>query len=429
MAGNQVTLTFAGDSAAAERATSRVGQAVETTGNEVGQAGQRMASQMGSTEQAFDSLNRSSGRLGEGLDVASGAFSQLSGGIGDIGGAMTAFTDLQDAAASAADRQAQAQINVEKAQKALADATKEFGADSIEAREAQLSLNQAQRDAEPPSKIQEWGEKMELISPIIMGVVGATDLLMLANTALSSGMVVNTAKTVGSTIATGAQTVATGVATAAQWAFNAAIAFATSPITLVVLAIAALVAGIVWVATQTTWFQDSWHATWNAVASVFNWAKDGIGSGIRAVTDWLTGLWNRISDTPGRIGSAFGGIANIVSAPFKAGFNAIARAWNATVGKLSWTIPDWVPQYGGNSISAPHLPTFHTGGRIPGAPGTEVVARLMAGETITPAGQSSITQIVLRGDGSRVGDLLIEVLRSAMEIRGNDIQVVTASAI
>lgn len=390
MTGNQVTLTFAGDSSSIERAMARVGQA--TT---------QLKPQMGSTEQAFDSLSRSSGRLGEGLDTASGAFSQLSGGVGDIGGAMTAFTDLQTASATAADRQAAAQLGVEKAQRDLSAAIKEFGPSSIEAREAQLALNQAQRDAQPPDKIQQWGEKMELISPIIMGVVGVTDLLMLSNTALNASLLRQGVAMVASKIAMGASAIATGIWTAAQWALN--VALTANPIGVVIMAIAALVAIIVLIATKTTWFQTAWNISWAAIKSAAS-----------ATTTYL-------STIPGRLQAVFSSVATGISSPFKWAFNRISDAWNSTVGSLRWTVPGWVPGVGGNTITAPRLPHFHTGGVVPGTLGQEVLGVLRAGETVIPESGSAPIQIILRGDGSRIGDLLVAVLRDAIDIRGGSI--------
>jgi hypothetical protein len=57
--------------------------------------------------------------------------------------------------------------------------------------------------------------------------------------------------------------------------------------------------------------------------------------------------------------SAFSAIRNIIKsilAPLAAIFNAIADAWNNSVGKLSWKVPKWVPFIGGNEISAPKIP-------------------------------------------------------------------------
>lgn len=73
-----------------------------------------------------------------------------------------------------------------------------------------------------------------------------------------------------------AQTVATGIATAAQWLWNAAMT--ANPIALVVLAIAALVAAIVYVAVKTTWFQTAWRVAWDGIKAgfwaAFNFIKD-----------------------------------------------------------------------------------------------------------------------------------------------------------
>lgn len=66
-----------------------------------------------------------------------------------------------------------------------------------------------------------------------------------------------------------AQTAATGGLTFAQWALNAAMS--ANPIGLIVTAIAALVAGIIWVATQTTFFQDVWTNVTNAIGTAWEW--------------------------------------------------------------------------------------------------------------------------------------------------------------
>jgi hypothetical protein len=82
-------------------------------------------------------------------------------------------------------------------------------------------------------------------------------------------------------------------------------------------------------------------------------------------------------------------VAGFISAPFRSAFNFVADAWNNTIGRLRWTVPGWVPVIGGNTIAVPNLPKFHTGGVVPGPPGTEVVARLQAGERISPMGAGS----------------------------------------
>jgi hypothetical protein len=104
------------------------------------------------------------------------------------------------------------------------------------------------------------------------------------------------------------------------------------------------------------------------------------------------GLWKGIldkvmrwvGDIPGRIGRAFRGLGDAISRPFKAGFEAVRRFWNNTIGGKGFDIPSWVPLVGGKSF---RFPSFHRGGIVPGSAGREVLAVLQAGESVTPAGQ------------------------------------------
>lgn len=213
--------------------------------------------------------------------------------------------------------------------------------------------------------IQGWADLAGGIAPL---------LISLAETKVS--VVANTVAMAAHAVWMGVVRAATLVWTGVQWALNAALA--ANPIGLVVLAIVALVAIVVLIATKTTWFQDIWRVAWG-----------GIKTAAEAV-------WNWLKQVPGWIEGAFSRIAGAVSAPFKAGFNLVSDAWNNTVGRLSWTVPGWVPLIGGNTISVPKLPHFHGGGTVPGAPGSEVLAILQAGETVTNRGSAGSGGMVLR---------------------------------
>lgn len=421
MAGNQVTLTLAGDADSMQRAIDQASRAtteLESDMDRVGAEARAMASQVGSSEDAFEGLARSSGQLGEALDRASGGFSMLSGGIGDVGGAMVAFTDLQGQAEQAARDQAAASLAAEQAQIDYNEAVKEFGADSLEARTAALALEQAKADAEPPTAVEEWGTKLELLSPIIMGVVGVTDLMILTNMVAQASWVRTAASMVAARTAMIATSVATGVATAAQWLWNAAMT--ANPIGIIIVAIAALVAGIIWVATQTTWFQTIWEYVWGAIVAYVNWVVGNYRTAIGWIVDGFNWLVAQMKKVPGLIGSALSTVYNVVTAPFRLAFNAVSSMWNRTVGRLSWTVPGWVPGIGGNTISAPRLPSLHSGGRVPGTPGQNVLAMLQAGETVgagSAAGGDDRT-IVIKGDGSRVGAALVELLAGSIRAAG-----------
>jgi phage-related protein len=207
--------------------------------------------------------------------------------------------------------------------------------------------------------------------------------------------------TLGQAAAQKAAAVGARIWAAAQWLMNSALL--ASPLTWIVIGIIAVVAAIVLIATKTRWFQEAWSASWK-------WIKSAASA-----------TWDFIKRIPGWTASAFSRIASVISAPYRFAFNAIARAWNATVGQLSFSVPDWIPGLGGHTFSAPRLPTFHTGGTVPGPVGAPVVALLQGGERVTStAGSVDGGRIVVGSDGSRLGDLLVDVLRVAMQARGGD---------
>jgi tape measure domain-containing protein len=112
-------------------------------------------------------------------------------------------------------------------------------------------------------------------------------------------VLLNTAASIGNGIAQGAMkvatlagTVATGVATAAQWAMNAAMS--ANPIGIVVLAIAALVAGLIWFFTQTEVGQQAWSAFTGFLTEA--WANiSAVGMAVfSALGSFFSDTWNNI---------------------------------------------------------------------------------------------------------------------------------------
>lgn len=193
--------------------------------------------------------------------------------------------------------------------------------------------------------------------------------------------------------------------TAAQWLLN--VALTANPIGVIIVAIAALVAIIIFIALKTTWFETAWKVSWGAIKGA------------------AEGVWHWLEALPGRIGGAFSSIAGVISSPFRSAFNFVSDAWNNTVGKLSWTVPSWVPVLGGSTISAPRMAKFHTGGIVPGAPGSEMVALLQAGERVIPAGQSGGTgQSTMRVVGDVDGAFITALLNL---LRTNRIQILDST--
>lgn len=233
--------------------------------------------------------------------------------------------------------------------------------------------------------IQGWADLAGGLAPL---------LLQLAETKVA---------TVAQGIASKAAAVGTSIWTGAQRLLN--LAFITSPIGWIVLGIGLLVAAVVLIATKTDWFQKAWRAAWG-------WIKDAASN-----------TWEFIKKIPGWIASAFGNIARVISAPYRAAFNLISDAWNATIGRLSWTVPGWIPFLGGHTISVPNLPHFHSGGRAPGGPGQETLAVLQGGETVSMDGQSGGGGLVLVPDGPIIS-ALVSAIATEVRKRGGTLDVI-----
>lgn len=204
--------------------------------------------------------------------------------------------------------------------------------------------------------------------------------------------------------ATLAQTAASKVAEVGSKGWAAAqrllnISLLTSPLTWIVLAIAAIIAVIVLIATKTDWFQRLWKNAWG-------WIK-------KAAAD----TWDFLKKIPGWIQTAFSKVANFIIAPYKFAFNQIAKLWNATIGGLSFTVPNWVPVIGGKGFTVPKLPTFHSGGVVPGSFGTLVPILAMGGERVV-SGSSSGTTRVAAGDSLTA--LIFKIVRDEVKAAGGD---------
>lgn len=189
----------------------------------------------------------------------------------------------------------------------------------------------------------------------------------------------------------------------AQLGVNAAMR--ANPIGLVVTALALLVAGAVWAYKNVGWFRNGVDAAMRGVRTAFGWAVTAGGV-----------LWGWLQKLPGRISGAFRSLASIISSPFRTAFDAVRNFWNNTLGGKGFSIPGWVPQIGGASFS---IPRFHSGGIMPGAPGSEGLALLQAGERITPAHASgSGVTIEVATTGSALDRMFLTWLKGAIRVQG-----------
>lgn len=99
------------------------------------------------------------------------------------------------------------------------------------------------------------------------------------------------------------------------------------------------------------------------------------------VADHVGDIPSALAAVPGLIGGVLEGIYDAITSPFVLAFNAIVDLWNNTVGRISFTIPDWVPGIGGEKFSVPNLPHVGESGRVGGGGGLSL--RMAEGGIVT----------------------------------------------
>jgi SLT domain-containing protein len=208
-----------------------------------------------------------------------------------------------------------------------------------------------------------WASENSTLLAVLVGVFGGLAVAILA---------VNVAMKVW--------TATTAAFTAVQAAFNAVMAL--NPIFLIVAAIVAVIAILVVLQKQFGIFDGvirvvgaAFGAVWQAIKTVFDWVKNNwplllavltgpFGTAILAITTFKDQIINAFSIIYNGIKATMGFIANVITAPFKAAFNGIAKLWNNTVGSLSFTVPSWVPSIGGKGFNVPDIPELKDGGIV-----------------------------------------------------------------
>lgn len=215
-------------------------------------------------------------------------------------------------------------------------------------------------------------------------------------------------------IVTGLIAVAQGIATLATWAWNAALvatdialAVLTSPITLVIAAIALLALGVIYAYNHFKIFHDAVDVAWQILQNVFHWLQSNwplvltlltgpIGLAVVFIHNHFATIAQWFRDLVSHITSALSGVANAIEGPFRTAFDFITRAWNDSVGKIFSLL------FGSGSGKAPSIVSpnkshpvaggpggggFATGGMVPGPTGAARLAVVHAGEGIFTPGQ------------------------------------------
>lgn len=135
---------------------------------------------------------------------------------------------------------------------------------------------------------------------------------------------------------------------------------ALNPIALIVIAVAGLVAGLVLLYKNSDTFRGFIDGIWDKVKKFAGWIADFAGN----IGGWFGKAWGFIRDTFDKIVSGVSGFKDILVSPFKSAFNAVAKIWNNTLGKIKFKLPDWLPGIGGKEFGFPKIPELAKGGIV-----------------------------------------------------------------
>lgn len=184
------------------------------------------------------------------------------------------------------------------------------------------------------------------------------------------------------------------------------------------------------------WFQGMGSRVSRATRNVWS----SITERWRNAEDWVRGRVDRFVDRFRRIRVNAGGMFDGIRNAFKSAINAVIRGWNNlrfTVGGGSF-LGVGIPAF---TLNTPDLRYLATGGiasglAMVGERGRELV-RLPTGSSVMSnpdterfLGQGGGGRMVLelRSGGAALDDLLVEIIRKAVRVRGGDVQVVLGRA-
>lgn len=177
--------------------------------------------------------------------------------------------------------------------------------------------------AEALQPVSNWIKEHQTLLTVLAGIVGS----------LTAAIVVYTIAQNAATIALGIYNGLMGIAAAATTAFSAVLGFLTSPITLVILAIGALI-------TIGVLLVKNWDKVKAGLLNVWNGIKTGVSNGVNAVKGFFSNMGNHISEKVNGIKgklSEFGSrMKNLATQKIPQAINNVSNFFSQLPGKI-WT--------------------------------------------------------------------------------------------
>lgn len=271
------------------------------------------------------------------------------------------------------------------------------------------------------SVLESLGEKLSAIgSWISEHQKGFEDFILIIASFAAAWVLVNAAVSIWHTVC--------AIATAVTTAFGTAVAFLTSPIGIVIIAIGLLIAIVILCVKHWDDIKAAASAAWDWIKEIWgkasSWLKDNV---VTPISNFFSGMWDGIKKAFTTvfdfIKQAFKGYINGYITVFETFINFFIKGINLLVSglnKINFDVPDWVPAIGGKTFgfnvkAVPEIaiPRLATGAVIPA--GAEFAAILgdqkngrnleapegLIRQIVKEESASSLTIIVQMPDGSQ----------------------------
>lgn len=226
---------------------------------------------------------------------------------------------------------------------------------------------------------EEIGQSLDSISPFIgllPGLSAGYSAVGAAVGVVTKAYGANTIANIAHKVASAATVAATVAMTAAQWLLNAALT--ANPIGIVVVALAALAAAVLWAYQNVDWFREG-------VDKAFGFLQTAVPAAITIAGGAIGWLSDRLGDAIGRIRDLIDWLGKLPG----------VQGAGALLGDIGGVIPG-----------------FAAGGIVPGPIGSPRLAVVHGGESITPAGGPGGVNVYVTVQGSVTAERdLAEIIR------------------
>lgn len=160
------------------------------------------------------------------------------------------------------------------------------------------------------------------------------------------------------------------------------------------------------------------------VVSALSWVANNVlpalGQAFAFLTDKaIPAISNAFQAVGSVVGTVFGAVAGTVKSAINAVIgivNGMIRAIDSVQIHVHLAPPDPLPHiaFDWNGVGIGQLPYLHSGGIVPGTPGSDVLAVLQAGERVLPRGASGGPTVVVNINGGLIDGPTIDALTNAI---------------